>query len=55
MSAAVAQPRLTDGAGAESVWRGCATAGGLLLVERYRNPEAVRCRCRNRSRYRAFG
>ncbi|QQO55934.1 MAG: four helix bundle protein [Thiohalocapsa sp. PB-PSB1] len=25
------------------------------LVERYRNPEAVRCRCRNRSRYRAFG
>jgi hypothetical protein len=45
MSAAGAQPRLTDGAGAESVWRGCATAGGLLLVERYRNPEAVRCRC----------
>jgi hypothetical protein len=33
----------------------------LPLVERYRNPEAVRCRCRcrcrcrNRSRYRAFG
>jgi hypothetical protein len=28
-----------------------------LLVERYRNPEAVRCRCRcrNRGRYRAFG
>jgi hypothetical protein len=25
------------------------------LVERYRNPEAVRCRCRNRGRYRAFG
>ncbi|QQO53580.1 MAG: DUF4160 domain-containing protein [Thiohalocapsa sp. PB-PSB1] len=29
----------------------------ISLVERYRNPEAVRCRCRcrNRSRYRAFG
>jgi hypothetical protein len=28
---------------------------GLDLVERHRNPEAVRCRCRNRGRYRASG
>jgi hypothetical protein len=48
MSAAVAQPRLTDGAGAESVWRGCATAGGLLVEpvgwdeERIPTPRSLR-------------